>query len=813
MAQVQENAGIPTVAPAAGAPDSYQRINASPEAFGAGIGTAVQQVGKSLGDVGKVWGEIVTDSSLNSANDEATAVVEKFKALRGQDALNAQKQTSAALTKIYADKRAKLKGPEQQERFDQQSRAFHQRFLAPQVFNHATAQSFEYAKEVNSNGVKQWMDILAANAEDPARAEDATQEILGYAGKLAHMQLGDEADDEAVDGYMRPYQQAAYKTRAQAIGVKNPKAAADFVDEHKDVIGVDYASLSTAFRTRAYEQEGLGVADQSFAMTAQKLENPPARPTASLKQALLEQESGDKGPNPYQVQQATWDQWKNEGLVHPGEEYGDPNAIRTVGDRAVDKYSAQYEDPARVAVAWFSGPGNVAPAGSATPFLVDKSDRNGKTVSSYVEDVTNRLGSQGPQLAAKANFYDNVLKLTEGKPPQVRQVALREGQQRFQAAQIADLSDAASRKAQSDATFRGYGDLIRSGQGATLPWRQDQSLTNEQVEHLDKVAIEHANASLKGPPGDFGPKYSEVQSRILSTGENRIVNQEQLVAMAARREINPAGLKAASDLLKEMNEPGAESERRLRDNFWTVAQKQIENKVADSSIVRPERRKKWNEAMPVLTKAFQDGRAAGLTTAQLTDPNNKDSIWNAVEPFLPTHKDVVRAQMLDDSAKAAAAKGKTEPAPFDWQAIDNEDVALKAWDAHQITEQQARELWNRHGWGKPSQGAEPEVPAGGVKPEGLLEEGNIDLHERPVVKNPDGSYSTVNTYGFSLDGGRVINVPGVDGTRQLTSDEALEQYKKTGKHLGIFKDKDSANKAAKQLHLDQEREYAPKAGQ
>lgn len=101
-----------------------------------------------------------------------------------------------------------------------------------------------------------------------------------------------------------------------------------------------------------------------------------------------------------------------------------------------------------------------------------------------------------------------------------------------------------------------------------------------------------------------------------------------------------------------------------------------------------------------------------------------------------------------------------------------------------------------------------------VQPDdGLVAPGNIDIHARPIVKNPDGSISTVNTMGFDLDGGQVINVPGVaeDGSRRLEPAEAFEQYKRTGKHLGIYKDKESANRAAQQLHLDQEKEYLPGA--
>lgn len=93
--------------------------------------------------------------------------------------------------------------------------------------------------------------------------------------------------------------------------------------------------------------------------------------------------------------------------------------------------------------------------------------------------------------------------------------------------------------------------------------------------------------------------------------------------------------------------------------------------------------------------------------------------------------------------------------------------------------------------------------------DGKIEEGNIDLTKRPVVKNDDGSISTVRSMSIGTDRGEVL-IPTVaaDGSRILSEDEAIKQYDETGQHLGIFATSDFATKYADKLHKDQEAMYA-----
>lgn len=105
----------------------------------------------------------------------------------------------------------------------------------------------------------------------------------------------------------------------------------------------------------------------------------------------------------------------------------------------------------------------------------------------------------------------------------------------------------------------------------------------------------------------------------------------------------------------------------------------------------------------------------------------------------------------------------------------------------------------------------PQRPAPGPMTGGgadLIEAGNIDLLNRPVVKNADGTISTVRSMSFSPDGRVEILIPTVsDDGRVMADDEAIDAFYRSGKHLGVFRSPEAATAYAERLHQDQERIY------
>ena len=96
------------------------------------------------------------------------------------------------------------------------------------------------------------------------------------------------------------------------------------------------------------------------------------------------------------------------------------------------------------------------------------------------------------------------------------------------------------------------------------------------------------------------------------------------------------------------------------------------------------------------------------------------------------------------------------------------------------------------------------------KPPGMVTPGNIDLTDRPVVQNADGTISTVKTIGVNF-GGQETVIPTVsDDGRILSNAEAIAQFRKTGKHFGQFDSVAAANAYGQALHVAQQKMYDPK---
>ena len=87
---------------------------------------------------------------------------------------------------------------------------------------------------------------------------------------------------------------------------------------------------------------------------------------------------------------------------------------------------------------------------------------------------------------------------------------------------------------------------------------------------------------------------------------------------------------------------------------------------------------------------------------------------------------------------------------------------------------------------------------------GRQSRGNIALSVRPRYRQPDGSESTVYSTSFEEDGQEILVPRITDDGRLLSEEDAVEEYRRTGKHLGMFGSAEDATAYSQRLHQAQE---------
>lgn len=750
MAQLPaQAAGLPTRDPG-NLPDVYQRVSATPDTFGAGsaqqaaqgarnLGAGLQSVGNDLFRTGQFFDDVAADDALNQyqarvqsmLTGDPAAQIEGpdgpgadtgYLGLKGRAALDARPNVVKSIESLERDISGKLT-PTQQKRFNDSAVKYRNATVA-RIGSHAEAEQRAWSQQVNAATAALAISQIAASPNDPKEVSIGASDLINARMKQAQL-MGARPGDEVWRAAELGAKREALTTQVEAMSVTEPAKALEILEKNRAIAGPKYDELAGKFRVRAAEQRGRAVADEVMAIANAQ---PPKAPVVAAEQgaiaaaapppeqvhaAIVLQESGGRMEVPVSVNGAIGpgqimpETFKRFAL--PGERIDNPADNLAVSARIVSDYSRRYGgDPARVAVAYFSGEGNVAPPGSPTPWKEDRQDGNGKSVSSYVADVTKRLGGMGQAIPIEARIAQNradAVRAVLNDPrlandPAGRQAALTTIKQTYDAQTLAAEQDARARKEANDAAADGYIRQINAGQISPATLQEintNPALTWETRRSLYDAALKKSGSDVTASSQAYGPGFWEAYRQVTAPAGDpkRIMDVGELLRRAGPGgDLTLDGVAKLNDTIKEMAKPESAATAEMKKGALAYAKSQLsfEFEMGSFKLADPKGMDDFNtKFIPAFYQALEDGLKAGKTPYQLLSKESNDFI---VDKLVSAYRRP-EAQLMRD--RIAAGGNISAPAQGGYDSPDKLKAAVREG---KITRDEGARIAIEKGWAR-----------------------------------------------------------------------------------------------------------------
>lgn len=749
-----------TVAPAGGMPSDYLNVRANPNTFGAQVGGALEQTGKTLGGLGDeamgiaiqrqgmINETLATDAETKAASTYGS-ILGQYKTKEGLQAVNDLPQTVAALQQVRQQIRTTLPNPAAQRSFDMLA-ARREGYALSDVNLYASTQ----IKAADTRSAQASLNQAIDSASDPtiAHSEPQFQDALSglnfqAARVLTNQGYGADSGtgmQQAKDGSLsfdtsKPEGQqadAVYKQFIQDAQGKiwtnrietvafDPKqgsvtAAVNMLDANKDQIpSATYAKLSHTLAGPYRSAQTRNVADSVWGQANQDYLNsltpttPGGANVPQLVNTFIQQESsgGKTSTNLGQIQPGTWAQY-----AKPGENINNPKDNQAVTQRILTDYNQKYNgDPQRIAVAYFSGPGNVSDAGSPTPWKQDLSDSSGKSVSSYVSDIAQRLGAskQGYQSQAdflRTHYSDYVNKAEDtaqsqfGDDPAMIQQARAQTEQRLNdVIRTQELSTRANQNTVMSYVMgeKTNGNLVTSvdqlehGPPEIAKAWHDIELNNPMTANYLQNKI--ATANSRGAQATYGTDFYK---HLLDVTSGRVSNPGDLFGYVGPDHNAPltnTGLSTLSKMTQDQSTPDGHAFRQAEAGFLSNIQKEYTGAGLIPGVTSTSTNTEFNKALQEIVPKIEAGRAKGLTAQQMFSPqingkDNPDYVSSAVKPPSITSLSAPTLKMLNPQTAGGAAPSSTPN--FNPNSYSSVDDVGQAYKKGLLTKTQAYALVN-----------------------------------------------------------------------------------------------------------------------
>lgn len=263
----------PSVNPSLGGIGYLSVPNATPEAFGAGVGKALQGVGQSLEGaadtalkVGLQNQAIVNEAGAHDlaaqGMENLAKVEQQFKQLQGQDAVNAFPQYQKDLAKVREDVLAGAQNPLQKQMVDQL--LFRQySYGLTNGASHAATMAKQY-KTTADNAIEKNQTDAAANSPDLIQWRDKQQVAEETLRNNRVGENGDKLPPEEVDRLIKQHRTESFASFIKQQAEVDPlKAYAMFNAERSTLEQDKVPGIASYLRTQMNQKGASEIAEQA----------------------------------------------------------------------------------------------------------------------------------------------------------------------------------------------------------------------------------------------------------------------------------------------------------------------------------------------------------------------------------------------------------------------------------------------------------------------------------------------------------------------------------------------------------------------
>lgn len=766
---------VPTVAPQTGSPNDYLSVQSNPNQFGAQIGQSVQKLGATgeqvstqLMDTAIQYQGMLNESAATDLNTKAIIargeIMNKYKTMEGFEAVNARPDTVAALAAVRQNILKGVTNPAV-------ARAFNMLDSRQEGYsiNDANGWGATQAKTAATNSAKSSVQLSIDSASNPdvamseVRTSDAIanvkfnvsrmMQLQGYGNYMSQDAQGNVKFDDSPEGQQASavYQQTLnanvgkayeniYDVKAFDPNHGNINNAMQWLQANKSKMPADtYAKLLSksaapfkAAQTRTFAQNAIATADQDYDNLIKN--NVTGNFTnKNLTDTFIGQESnnGKTSTNLGQIQPAAWSDYtsgKFDGTPHPHADINNPNDNRAATSAQLQYLSNKYKgDIGRIAVGYFSGPQNVSPEGSPNPWINDHTDKNGKTTSSYVSDITEKLGKNvgGTSYISKADYYrnnsDQIIQKAgtdyaaqHGDDPVGIEQARNQAEQqinnviRQQELEVRSQRDGILKYVNGDDQHAPITD-INQLEGPNADPQLKSLWTNYELSDafgantMRHIISQNSRGQAKTYGTDFWKTYSDVMSGKINDPSKLgplLVNQGGSIENSP---VTNTGFKVLQKQIESMHTPQGQALAAAQLNFFKSIHQEYTASAVAPGFHYAEGEQQFQKFMAEALPKIQSGIAQGKSTGDLFNPQSKDYVGNTIHVQPPKQADIMKAWRDETMRNAINASHIPLNVGAD---IKTPDDLVQAWKSGKITKQQAQQFAVKQFGYKPA----PQVP-------------------------------------------------------------------------------------------------------